>query len=303
VTTKNGTAAGLGNGLVLEQTCQVGRADATDWLNRLPPGSIDLVFTSPDYPYSRTYQEAGCDPGIVKDVDTWVREMVPTFMAALRCCRGLVCFVVDSPTRRFRWTAAPVLLAADLVRQGVCLRKPPLYNRVGIFGGGGNSRRHAAAGGSADWLRNDYEFVICGTAKAGPLPWGDALAMGQPPKYPPGGDPSHRRRDGRRVRAGRYVPPARANPGNVIRCRAGGGHMGSDLAHLNEAPFPESLAEFFVRSFCPPGVVVADPFCGSGTTLAVARRWGRVGVGCDIRQSQVDLTLRRLAEVTPALFT
>jgi len=66
------------------------------------------------------------------------------------------------------------------------------------------------------------------------------------------------------------------------------------LAHENEAPFPEKLAEFMVRSFCPPNGIVLDPFAGSGTTCAVAKKWGRKYIGIDIRQSQVDLTNRRI---------
>ena len=70
--------------------------------------------------------------------------------------------------------------------------------------------------------------------------------------------------------------------------------MGHSLAHENEAPFPESLVEPFVRCFCPPDGVVLDPFCGSGTTLAVALRLGRGAIGVDIRESQIELTKRRL---------
>lgn len=73
-----------------------------------------------------------------------------------------------------------------------------------------------------------------------------------------------------------------------------GGRIGCHLAHENEAPFPEKLAESFVRSFCPPSGVVLDPFCGSGTTLAVALRHGRRSIRIDIRESQVDLTKRRV---------
>ena len=73
--------------------------------------------------------------------------------------------------------------------------------------------------------------------------------------------------------------------------------MGSKLCHENEAPFPEKLAEFFIKSFCPPGGIVLDRFCGSGTTLAVAKRLGRNYIGIDVRESQVELTRRRLAEV------
>lgn len=93
-----------------------------------------------------------------------------------------------------------------------------------------------------------------------------------------------------------YSPPKIANPGNVVRARVGGGHMGSRLCHEGEAPFPERLAEFFVRTFCPEGGVCCDPFSGSGTTAAVAFKWGRRGVYCDLRDSQVELTRKRVAE-------
>lgn len=89
---------------------------------------------------------------------------------------------------------------------------------------------------------------------------------------------------------------------DVIRCLVGGNQMGSPLAHENEAPFPESLVYPFVVSFCPPGGVVADPFSGSGTTGAVAVRTGRRFVGCDLRQSQVDLARYRIGGETRPLF-
>jgi len=84
-----------------------------------------------------------------------------------------------------------------------------------------------------------------------------------------------------------------ANPGNLIKTSVGKGHMGHDMAHENEAPFPEKLAEFFVLSWCPPGGIVLDPFSGSGTTVSVAEQNGRTGIGFDIRQSQCEIGRRR----------
>jgi len=89
--------------------------------------------------------------------------------------------------------------------------------------------------------------------------------------------------------------------GNVIKLNVGGGMMGSKLAHENEAPFPEKLAEFFVRSLCPPGGTVLDPFSGSGTTAAVAMAHGRNAIATDVRESQVELTRRRVAQVQGVL--
>ena len=75
--------------------------------------------------------------------------------------------------------------------------------------------------------------------------------------------------------------------------------MGNKLAHENEAPFPEQLAEFFIKSFCPPGGIVFDPFIGSGTTAAVALKHGRSAIGLDVRKSQIELSMRRIRESVP----
>jgi len=91
-----------------------------------------------------------------------------------------------------------------------------------------------------------------------------------------------------------YDPPAIANPGNVVKCLVGGGQMGDKIAHENEAPFPEALAERWVLSYCPPGGIVLDPFGGSGTTGAVAAKNQRRYVMIDIRQSQCEIMRRRL---------
>lgn len=49
----------------------------------------------------------------------------------------------------------------------------------------------------------------------------------------------------------------------------------------HEAEFPELLAERVVRLFSPAGGTVLDPFVGTGTTTAVAKRLGRKWVGID----------------------
>lgn len=317
---------------MIEPTFQSGAAaiwqgDLLAILPTLPEHSIDLVFGSPPYEDARTY---GIDFRL-KGQD-WVDWMVEVVKASLRVCKGLVAFVVEGRTRGFRWSATPVLLMADLHRAGICLRKPPAFARVGIPGSGG-----------PDWLRNDYEFIVCAT-NGSKLPWSDNTAMGHPPKYGPGGAMSHRLSSGVRVNAWgavggprggsgrkangehkesnlrhptrknqdgirgekrgtapRYDGVAIANPGNIIRCVVGGGAIGSEYASENEAPFPEALAEFFVRSFCPPGGIVCDPFGGSGTVAAVAVKTGRDFITIDLRESQVELIGRRVEEARQSL--
>ncbi len=269
------------------------QTDCLEWMQEQPSDVFDLVFTSPPYEDSRSY---GIDFSLKGQ--EWVDWMVEVVQEALRICKGLVTFVVEGKTRNFRYSATPILLMADLHRAGIHLRKPLIFQRVGIPGSGG-----------PDWLRSDTEFIVCAT-RGGRLPWSDNTAMGHPPVYGPGGNPSHRRQNGERVRKDKrvgdrsrnggemqiYKPPKKANPGNIIRCVVGGGVMGSDICHENEAPFPEALVEFFVRSFCPPNGRVLDPFAGSGTVLAVCEMTGRRSVSLDVRESQVGLMRRRLQE-------
>lgn len=296
-------------------TPQLLLGDCLDLMRDMTDNSVDLVFTSPPYEAARTYgigfKLAGQD---------WVDWCVARYLECVRICRGLVAWVVEGRTKNYRWSASPAMLMADLHRAGVKLRKPPIFQRVGIPGSGG-----------PDWLRNDYEFIVCSTK--GKLPWSNNLAMGRVPKYAPGGEMSYRAVNGRRKNdrdgfgfagsgaRGRKTDGTHkkrrtifredtnvrvkgahdrdickiANPGNIIRCKVGGGHMGHAIAHENEAPFPESLVRPFILSFCPSDGVVLDCFGGSGTTAAVALKTGRRAISIDIRESEIEKTRRRLA--------
>ncbi|MHC4609352.1 MAG: DNA methyltransferase, partial [Planctomycetota bacterium] len=63
-----------------------------------------------------------------------------------------------------------------------------------------------------------------------------------------------------------------------------------------------------IRASSEEGDTVADFFCGSGTTLAVAKRLGRRYLGCDINPAAVEIAAQRtgssvygLASCHPAL--
>lgn len=87
------------------------------------------------------------------------------------------------------------------------------------------------------------------------------------------------------------------SPNLIQGIKVGGGLMGHKLSHLNEAPFPLKLAQWFIRGWCPPGGRVLDPFSGSGTVVHAAHSLGRIGIGCDLRFSQCELGRRRMMDV------
>ena len=144
-----------------------------------------------------------------------------------------------------------------------------------------------------DWFGNNWEYCMAFGERGDVWNW---EAIGTPRKYDSGGKFRQRTADGSRKIGNSYPTGKLARPRDVLRVTVGGGHMGSPLAHENEAPYPEKLVEPFILALTNPGDTVLDPFAGSGTTLAVAKRLGRHSIGIDNRQSQIDLTERRLQE-------
>jgi len=60
---------------------------------------------------------------------------------------------------------------------------------------------------------------------------------------------------------------------------------------------PEALLKRIVETSCNPGDLVADFFCGSGTTLAVAEKLGRRWIGCDLGRWAIHVTRKRLLDI------
>lgn len=59
---------------------------------------------------------------------------------------------------------------------------------------------------------------------------------------------------------------------------------------------PLSLMERLVRIYTAPGDIVADPYCGSGTTLEACLKWRRPFIGVDNDSKWVEYCKRFLGE-------
>jgi modification methylase len=68
------------------------------------------------------------------------------------------------------------------------------------------------------------------------------------------------------------------------------------------APFPLELATRLVRMFSFHGDTVLDPFCGTGTTMVAALRYGRNSIGIDIDPEYCRMAARYLKKESSNLF-
>jgi len=60
---------------------------------------------------------------------------------------------------------------------------------------------------------------------------------------------------------------------------------------------PEELLEKIIRASSNEGDIVADFFCGSGTTLAVAEKLGRKWIGADLGKLAIYTARKRMIDV------
>jgi site-specific DNA-methyltransferase (adenine-specific) len=63
------------------------------------------------------------------------------------------------------------------------------------------------------------------------------------------------------------------------------------------APYPVDLCRIPILATCPPGGIVLDPFCGTGSTLIAARDLGRQSIGIDISSHYLRIAEERCATV------
>ena len=262
--------------------------DSSQWLPRLPPDSVDLFFMSPPYADARSYSRI--------PPDRYVEWFLPFAAAMLEAGRETGSFVLNIKNRvaksgPLKGQRHPYVYELVIALQKMGWRWTETY----IW-----SKPNAIPGRFGPRTKDAFEYVYHFTK--GPSPYFDLDAVRIPYKTDPA-EIARRSLDtnGRRnTEAGFGRDRARtfghdgADPGNVITVsQTYNQHKGP--AGLHTAVMPEGLAEFFVKAACPPGGVVVDPFAGSGTTVAAARRHGRRSGGIELHNEYVAVARNRVA--------
>ena len=254
---------------------------AANVMTDLPSGSIDLIVTSP--PYWTAVEYAGGENSW-RSYEHYLADLQTVWAQCARVLRpnGKLCInapvmpipqtVIRQQTRHLKNIAADIehglLTQTDLVRYALFVwQKQTSKMMFGSYPYPGNLIEN-----------NTIEFINV------------YVKPGKPPKFP------------------RAVKEANAlsrtewldltqqvwfmYPEDVKR---GGNHP---------APFPHKLPGRLMRLYSYgaavnfPGEVVLDPFAGTGTTCAVAKRMGRRFIGIDINEAYVALARQKVLDAT-----
>ena len=245
----------------------------------LPPGSIDLIITSP--PYWTAVEYAG-GKNSWTSYDDYLADLQTVWMQCARVLRpnGKLCInaplmpipqaVIRQQTRHLKNIAFDIehklLEDTDLARYALFVwQKQTSKMMFGSYPYPGNLIEN-----------NTIEFINV------------YVKPGKPPKFP------------REVKEANALSRAEwldltqqvwfMYPEDVKR---GGSHP---------APFPQKLPGRLMRLYSYgaankfPGDIVLDPFAGTGTTCAVAKSMGRRFIGIDINKAYIEIARRQIRE-------
>jgi len=248
--------------------------DNCDVLGRFPEGCIDLVVTSPPYDNLRDY---GGHPWDFYGVAWQLKRVLKP--------GGVIVWVVGDSTVEGGETGSSMRQATHFQQLGLLLHDTMIYQKSN-FAFPSNGRYHQL------W---EYMFVF---AKGTPRVWNPLKDKrnAQPGRNSSG---TVRQKDGstKKVSEKKKFVKEYGQRGNIWRYVTGSGHVAeNNIAHEHPAIFPEALAADHIKSWSNEGDLILDPFCGSGTTTAMACKLKRRFIGIEVDPTYCELAVRRMGE-------
>jgi hypothetical protein len=200
------------------------------------------------------------------------------------------------------WLAADVLVTDPPYgigwQQGEMGARPrranaPRYSRhVGIAGDADTSVRDAALA-----LWSDRPAMVFGALVLAP-PTGtrQVLVYRKPPDAGARGSTGGFRRDAEAIYLiGPWPSDIGGRSSILSTVTASVGNPSGPAARYSH-PHAKPLDVMEQLVMCAPGIVIADPFAGSGSTLVAARNLGRKAVGVELEERYCEVAARRLAQ-------
>jgi site-specific DNA-methyltransferase (adenine-specific) len=271
--------------------------DALQTLRTLPDDAVDCIITSPPYFQQRDYAGSDLQVGSEKTPGEYVARLTEIFGEAQRVLKntGSLWLVIGDKYVDNRQLGMPWRLALALGDAGWILRSDIIWHKPNAMPSSVKTRPTV-----------DHEYIFFFTKSRDYYYNADAIREPHVTFSP------HSKMRGGRNHFGKRgsTPEVGKNGGNNNLHNARWDQAFHPLgrnkrtvwsiplskfrgAHF--AVFPEALVKTCILAGCSEQGVVLDPFCGSGTTLAVARDLGRSYIGIDCVAEYCQMARDRLA--------
>jgi site-specific DNA-methyltransferase (adenine-specific)/site-specific DNA-methyltransferase (cytosine-N4-specific) len=258
--------------------------DSKEILKEIESKSIDLIFTSPPYADSRKNSYGGIHP------DKYVDWFIPISKELIRVLKPRGTFVLNIKEKVVNGERHTYVidLIKEMRNQGWLWTEEFIWHKKNSYPGKWPNR-----------FRDAWERLLQFNKEK-------KFNMYQDQVMVPIGDWSKSRlrnlsevdlsRDNSKNGSGfgkkiaNWVGKEYVLPTNVL-------HLATECSNKNHsAAFPDELPEWFIKLFTKEGDVVLDPFMGSGTTVIVANKMGRIGIGIEIVQEYFELAKNNLSQ-------
>ena len=259
---------------------RVHRGDCIDLLRRIPDGTVDLAFADPPFNIGYDYDTYD-DRRSADDYLAWSVRWLTEVVRVLR------------PTGTF-WLAIGDEYAAELkliaTRElGLACRSWVVwYYTFGVNCRQKFSRSHAHL---FHFVRDPKRFTFNADSirvpSARELVYGDRRA-----------DPAGRLPDDTWILRPQDLPDGFAADGDTWYFPRVCGTF-KERSGWHGCQMPEQLLGRIIRASSNAGDLVLDPFAGSGTTVAVAKKMGRAFLGLELSAAYAARIRQRLARITP----
>jgi len=258
--------------------------DCKEVLQDIVDGSVDLIFTSPPYADSRKTTYGGIHPD--KYVD-WIIPITKELLRVLKPTGTFVLNIKEKVVEGERHTYV-IDLIHEMKKQGWLWTEEFIWHKKNSYPGKWPNR-----------FRDSWERLLQFNKTK-------QFTMYQEEVMVPVGNWAKSRlknlsntdksRDNAKNGSGfgknvsNWIGRKLVYPTNVL-------HLATECNNKeHSAAFPNELPEWFIKLFTKEEDLVLDPFMGSGTTVIVANKMGRIGLGIEIVKEYYKLAEDQLSQ-------
>ena len=274
--------------------------DARKVLKDMPDDLVDTTITSPPYFQQRDYGNE-LQVGNEATVDEYVQRLVEIFSELLRVTKptGSLWVVIGDKYIDGELQGVPWTLALALKSIGWRLRSDVIWQKPNAMPSAAKTR---------PTIDHEYVFFF---SKSKPYYY-DADAIREPHVT---FSENSKMKGGRKHFGKRNSTPEKGKNGGKVNLHDGRWDQAfhpkgrnkrtvwsislSKFRKAHFAVFPEQLVETCMLATCPETGLVLDPFSGSGTTSAVAKRLNRHWLGIDCSPEYCEMARDRISAVEP----
>jgi len=244
--------------------------DAQEILKDLKTNSVDLIFTSPPYADSRKNSYGGIHP------DKYVEWFLPITDQLLRVLKSTGTFVLNIKEKVVDGERHTYVLdlIKEMRKQGWLWTEEFIWHKKNSYPGKWSNRFRDSWERLLQFNKNRHFHMYQEEVMVPIGNWAKSRLRNLSNTDKARDNSKSGSNFGKNV--SNWLKREMVYPTNVL-------HLATECNNKNHsAAFPDELPEWFIKLFTKEENVVLDPFMGSGTTVVVANKMGRIGIGIEI---------------------